>query len=481
MTTTSRPSAGPDPVLATVTRLVAVADGDTLYRDVYLQRAAELLAPMITETQYEAALATREQLNTVLGQARAAVGRQDWAKVRELGTRAAQLRGTLDDQQAALAAADAVFGAPPVALDPLSPGIRLSSPRWTSPDGARQDISATLGLLTREDAPLSQLYAARQRAIDALRVPGALGTTPATAGAGDLEQQALQALERGDIAALNGVADTMLGTVTTAAAATGSGLARARVIASDVLGEPFPEASVARAASWGLEPADAPELSADLRAAVVDFMEQYALGASPAVHSRATDGVARLRVVAEKITIPPNLAAIFAETIALFALHVYVNSAGIRYVPPPIERERLLIEAHPDGDEAATPLLRELRLPRRHGIARDQIEMHLRAHGARILADHLGLDPRAFRLVCVPPDLYTRLGRERGWGQREEWTHVDGYQVVGGGGLRALVGGNARYGGLFDLCSISRDDGRENTVVRFAVIHRERLGVRFGN
>ena len=73
-----------------------------------------------------------------------------------------------------------------------------------------------------------------------------------------------------------------------------------------------------------------------------------------------------------------------------------------------------------------------------------------------------------------------RLGRERGWGSREEWTHFDGYQLLGGGGLRALVGGNARYGGLVDLCSINRDDARENTVVRFAVIRRERLGVRFG-
>ena len=124
--------------------------------------------------------------------------------------------------------------------------------------------------------------------------------------------------------------------------------------------------------------------------------------------------------------------------------------------------------------------MRELHLERRRGLARDQIEAHLRADGPRILADHLGLDPRAFRLVCVPPDLYTRLGRDRGWGEREEWTHFDGYQVVRGGGLRALVGGNARCGGLFDLCSISRDDARENTVVRFAVIRRERLGVRFG-
>jgi hypothetical protein len=40
------------------------------------------------------------------------------------------------------------------------------------------------------------------------------------------------------------------------------------------------------------------------------------------------------------------------------------------------------------------------------------------------------------------------------------------------------VGGNSKFGGLFDLCSISRDDARDNTFVRFAVVRRERLGVR---
>jgi hypothetical protein len=145
-----------------------------------------------------------------------------------------------------------------------------------------------------------------------------------------------------------------------------------------------------------------------------------------------------------------------------------------------IEREPLLIEPHAEGDDAATPLLRELHLARRRGLARTVIETRLRADGPRIIGDELGLDPLAFRLVCVPPDLYVRLGRERDWGRRDDWTHFDGYQLVGARGLRALVGGNARYGGLSDLCSISCDDARENTIVRFAVVRRERLGVRFG-
>ena len=37
-------------------------------------------------------------------------------------------------------------------------------------------------------------------------------------------------------------------------------------------------------------------------------------------------------------------------------------------------------------------------------------------HGARILEKELGLDPRVFRLVCIPPDVYVRLGEAEGWG-----------------------------------------------------------------
>jgi len=164
----------------------------------------------------------------------------------------------------------------------------------------------------------------------------------------------------------------------------------------------------------------------------------------------------------------------------MFALHLYVNSAGVRYIPIPAVRETVLIETHPEGDETVTSLLRELGLEHRRGLARDDIEDRLQKQGARIVGELLGLDPLAFRIVCVPPDVFMRVGRDRGWGSRPEWTHFDGYQVMRGGRIRALVGGHAQYGGIYDLASISRDDARDNTLVRFAVVRRERLGVRIG-
>ena len=48
--------AGETHALATITRLVIAADGDTLYREVYLRRALELMAPIVSEASWAAAL-----------------------------------------------------------------------------------------------------------------------------------------------------------------------------------------------------------------------------------------------------------------------------------------------------------------------------------------------------------------------------------------------------------------------------------------
>jgi hypothetical protein len=329
------------------------------------------------------------------------------------------------------------------------------------------------------------LYGARQRALESLDVPGAPAAGAAsttTSSSGSVEHQALQALERGDASAVESLAASMLGRRTTvspsgdAAPAAGTGA----IAVPGVLGDPLPEKSLPAAKGLGLESVETELASGAVAGAIAEFIERNALGASPAVYDRAKDGIARLSVAASDFAVPPDVAAVFAETVSLFALHLYVNSAGIRYVPIPAARECVLIETHAEGNETVTPLLRELGLEQRRGLARDDIEARLQKRGPHVVGELLGLDPLAFRLVCVPPDVFVRVGRDRGWGSRAEWTHFDGYQVMRGGRLRALVGGHKEYGGLYDLASISRDDARNNTLARFAVIRRERLGVRIG-
>jgi hypothetical protein len=475
--------------MAILSHLVTAADGDTLYRDVYLRRASEILSPIVSEPQYEAIVANRAEVERLRAQVRVAVARQEWERVRELGTRAAALQQSVQRAPGTLAVAENVYGAPAVVPDPLSPGLLAFCRRWSQAAQARDEACAALAHLGREDVDKQSFYAARRAALGALDLPGratvgAEGDATSSAvlrSVADLEHLLLEAIERGDVARLEQLTASMSGKQQAADFEPADGHTaskRHHIAVPGSLGEPIPDSAVSRAAALGLEHVEAPAVEPSLASAVSDFLELYAIRASAAVFERASDGIAQLTLATEGVGLAHDAAETFAGNFALLALHLTVNSAGLRYLPLATPREPVLIESHPEGDERVTPLLRELGLDRRRALARDDVETALLTHGARVLVDHLGLDPLAFRLVCVPAELYVRIGRERGWGMREEWTHFDGYQVLRSGRLRALVGGNARFG-LFDVCSISRDDARENTLVRLAVVRRDRFAVRF--
>src|SRR5262245_32205458 len=102
---------------AVIGLLVRAADGDTLFRDLYLLRARELLDPMFAESAYRGAAAGREEAERCLQQARVAAARRDWERVRDLSGRADALQRSLATTQELSAMAASVYDAPPVALD----------------------------------------------------------------------------------------------------------------------------------------------------------------------------------------------------------------------------------------------------------------------------------------------------------------------------------------------------------------------------
>ena len=452
--------------------LATAAAGDTLMRDLYLGRARALLEPICSEARYRSAQDNRIAVNRLLAQSRTAVGRQDWAQVEELATRAAQLRSALDAEEDALVAAEEVYGAHPVALDPFSSG--LAQLARTDAAHALSETLAALEGLARDDPEQHDLYVARSRAIAALSpAAGAAQQAPEKQGL-STEQRALAAVERGDAAELTRLAQDMraaAGRKKAGAAAPAAG----RLDAPAVLSQPYPEACITPARALGLEQVEFREPSRDFTARIRAFLETYAWAASAATLALAREGVAQLRASIDSLpAIEDSNADVLAETVSLFALHVFINSAGIRYLPMLSEREFVLLEAHAEGDDGPSGLLRALGLERRRAVARDEIELALLRRGGNVV-ESMGLDPRAARIVCVPPDVYMGVGPSRGWGAREEWTHFDGYLVREKGRLLAMVGGNARYGGIADLCGISPSDARDNTVIRLAVVRRERL------
>lgn len=453
--------------------LATAAAGDTLMRDLYLGRGRALLGPICPEARYRSALEDRITVDRLLAQSRAAVGRQDWAQVEELAARAAQLRRTLDAEAPALIVAEEVHGAQPVALDPFSRGLGKFA--TTNVASARSDTLSALERLARDDAERRDFYVARSRAI-AARAPATSAAPAETEAQGpSMERRALAAAERGDVAELARLAQAMRKAPGGTAARAGAPGAAGRLEAPAVLSQPYPEACVAPARALGLEHVEFREQSRETAARIRRFLEQYAWAASAATLDLARDGVAELRAsVGTLPTVDDATADVLAETISLFALHLFVNSAGMRYLPMLSECEFVLLETHAEGDDAQSGLMRALGLERRRAMARDEIELGLMRRGGDVVAS-LGLDPAAFRVVCVPPDVYMRVGPTRGWGTREEWTQFDGYQVRMNGRLLALVGGNAKFGGIADLCGISPSDARDNTVSRFAVVRRERL------
>ncbi|HSF22788.1 MAG TPA: hypothetical protein VLE20_01075, partial [Blastocatellia bacterium] len=166
------------------------------------------------------------------------------------------------------------------------------------------------------------------------------------------------------------------------------------------------------------------------------------------------------------------------DAMEFFLLNPFITSGGTRYQVCLVIEDLLIedfTEPEPKGEMPRTRLLSALGLESRWGLTRIDIENALLQHGPRILEEELSLDPEAFRLVAIPPDIYTHLAPERGWGQKQMWTHFDGYCVREDGKLQALAGGDQRFGGTHDVVFFNRAYTNEKILARFAVVQRNRM------
>jgi hypothetical protein len=339
-----------------------------------------------------------------------------------------------------------------------------------------------LASLAKLDAGASAFYEKRRSYFSGLELASVkVARKGAQRDRAQAEQLAMEAAERGDVAALQRLAKELRDWKESAVAATAAGapVMLSRYECPVDLSVPFPPQVIERARELGLvesHTAPSPEL-----AKVLEVIYTHVDQSLPANPDMEREGVLRARAQAE-LEIPTELDTEEARVLAgQFVQQIFVNSAGARYLPPLVV-ERTLIEDFAENEAAAdapSKLLAALGLPGRRSRARTEIETALMRSGEQILKERLGLDPAECRLVCIPYDLYTRFGRERGFGKWSHWTHFDGYQVMGGNRLRALVGGDGRFGGLYDLVSISPSDARDGVYARFAVVRRARQTLRW--
>lgn len=461
-------------------RLAAAAESDTVYADVYLSRARAVLEGVLSRSQYDSLRRIQHDIDQAVKQCRTASMLQDWKQVDELAAQVERLKHTAQEGAPLRDLGALVYDPVGVSIDPFSPGFDFLPGAARDRAALRDEIVANLKALASADAANAAFYDARRAYFAALAIESRQAETgkPAkTRTVAEVEQLASQAAQRGDIAQLRRYAQEILELERTAPAAeaakaeakTAVGAAAYRCpvdLAADI-----PADAAKRAATLGL--AIARTEPAAEAASLFDFVAARIW--QPDVADQAqSEGTLRANAAVDELGLPSDIAQNIKVLVAQFLTNPFVNSGGARFFPR-FSAETVLLETFAeDGEPPTGGLLHALGLPGRRGLARLQVDDALLAHGNDVVEKQLGLDPREFRLVCVPQDLYARYGREHGWGERQQWTHFDGYQVLRDGTLRALAGGDVRYGGLNDLVSLGLTDQRESVIVRFAVIRRAR-------
>jgi hypothetical protein len=455
--------------LRVVSEMVEAGDVDTVYRDVYLDRARALLGGALPPEEFEQI----EQQRTQLGELPLAIGRAvdrgDWPKVKELSARTQALRQAVEGKVKLMGVARRVYAVSDISLDPFSPGLAPFTRTAANLPALRTQAIDRLAALERADAPWQGFYAGRRAAFQALEVagarPAAAGKT-AAAPVADPRMAAAHAVKTGDMRGLQKLAEAMMAAVEPP---TG--------------GSAVPE----RSASGPVASGAAKDLSASYTADTLEGARR--LGLAPRrLESRVE--LASLRAYAwnpvlpdqsgqiKQVPLPAGTPEAFRDRLEMLMIHPLVNSGGARHLPT-LVAEDVLVEDFPDPGEDEQPpvseLLTSLGLVSRRGVPRIAIERGLLARGARVLEHDLHLDPQVFRLVCIPPDVHLRLGEAEGWGRQPLWTHFDGYLIMASGALRALAGGSGQFGGLSNLVSLGRDYDSDRLVARFAVVRRERM------
>jgi len=465
--------------------LVAVGREDTAYRDVYLAAAAAQLEATCSPNDYAALRALEKQRDRSLLASREAVLASDWAGVDAAAAQAEAAQQRLAAQADAMALGGEVYDRPPLRLDPFSPGVAPLLEPGVEPVGTRQKLLERLTHLAQLDTSRAAFYASRRAYFAGLQVaeasPGQRAS-PVTVDPAQLRRQAYAAAQRGDASRLRELAQQIQRATApqTSSASAPGGAAQPSAGAGRCpvdLTAAFPAAAVARAAALGLAAVQSPPaLEGSLSA--IEYAHVHAWQPTLGESGGESGGALRLQHDLTDAGVPAAVAS--QPLVAQLLRNTFVTSLGTRYLLN-AGAESVLIEdfAEDDALPSGGPLLAALGLPQRTGLARSDIEAALQARGATFLDEQLGLDPIEYRLVCVPWDVYLRVGRTRGWGRQPHWTHFDGYQVLRNRNLRALVGGDTRYGGLVDLVSLSPTDARDGVVARVAVVRRARFVCRW--
>jgi hypothetical protein len=444
--------------------LLEVAKIDTALADLFLQRARELLSSELTEAQYAGLADLDAEVGNLTNHIASAMELGEWQKVRDLSGRATELKRSVSERAPLRNLAARVYGFEEILVDPFSPGTgALAGVVERELPALRDAAVKRLERLRAADPSWGELYEARRKALTGLQftasTAAAEDTKPSVAS---LRARAQKALVDGDLTQLQHLSSQLMEAERRAGGEPAAEAQGAWHVPELV--QPFPREVCDRAGRLGLTPYHVESTAEQVRA-------RFRPAWLPALLGEGGGNTIRLSV-----SVPGDASEALRDALEMLANRVFVTSAGTRYMPWFVA-EDLLVEDFDDptpGTSPTSPLLEALGLPGRRGLARRKIEKVLRERGGVVVKD-LGLDPRDHRIVCLPMDVYTRLGAKRGWGKQEIWTHFDGYMASKERKLMALAGGDVRFGGLQDLVAVGADYDSDRLVARFALVQRRRF------
>ena len=185
-----------------VGQLAEVAKLDTVYRDIYLRRARQLLSSTLDESAYRSIGSTEAEINDLMRRSRTATLQRDWAQAAELSGRIDDLRQRLSKMSSLAAIGKEVYEGDAVAFDPFSPGKHLGPHAQAAQADVCAQLINTLASLAKLDTCSSAFYEKRRNYFSGLEVKGAaVAQKGQQRDRGEVEKLAMEAAERGDVTA----------------------------------------------------------------------------------------------------------------------------------------------------------------------------------------------------------------------------------------------------------------------------------------
>ena len=183
--------------------LIEAANADTVYRDLYLRRARQLLSATLDEPAYRAIGSSEKEIEDLMRRSRSAVLQRDWDQAAKLSGQADGLRQQMAAMGKLAAIGKDVYDAETVAFDPFSPGKHLGPQAEANQPVVRKQLMDALSSLGKLDPSFAATYEKRRSYFSSLELESATASQKgAQRDRGQVERLAVEAAEKGDTATL---------------------------------------------------------------------------------------------------------------------------------------------------------------------------------------------------------------------------------------------------------------------------------------